>query len=736
MRIHRLTLGLCFMPGVALTQTRDSTSRADSIARLAAVQVVGSVISSAGPAVGSGVPARVSVLSAREIATVGARTVAGALEGRAGISIYDDLGSPFKTTLVTRGFTASPVVGLPQGVSVFLDGIPVNEPDAGQVNFDLLPLAYVERVELLSGTASLLGPNSLGGAVNLLTRDGGVAETSAEAFAGSYGRVGVETATGGEAGGWRYFLGGEYQREGGWRRFTGARLGNGFARVSRSGGRGGVALQLFGARSYAETAGSLPGSVYSIRPDSNLSAGDFDDLEQLHVALLGHAAVAGGRGSLSLWLRRHHAERFNVNQQDDPDVRGFSRNRTLGVAADWRVSRRLGAGTLGARIGGGGSANRVGIRIFAERIDPGLTTDVESPIGKLDAYATADYQLGRFAGSGGARYDVVRVPFANRLRPERDTVSTFARLSPSVGLAVDVGHGVAIHASLGRSFRAPAVIELACADPTEPCPLPFALGDDPPLDPVVATTREVGGRWARGAVVATIAAYRTDVRDDIFLFPYEDEAEPSGSTIDGYFANVARTRRQGVEVEMRALHGGRHELHAGYAYTRATFEMTGVEIFSIREAAGGSNAIERGDRLPLVPDHVLSVGVTLALRRGFSLGVDARYVGERWLRGDEANEERPLPAYATGALRAGYETAAWELQVIVANLLGRDYATFGTFNVNQGGGGVVERFLTPGEPRTIVVSLRWRGRSDAPRRRIATPSDGVGTPLAARRALR
>ncbi|WP_348240818.1 TonB-dependent receptor plug domain-containing protein, partial [Salmonella enterica] len=75
-----------------------------------------------------------------------------------------------KTTLVMRGFTASPVVGLSQGVSVFLDGVPVNEADAGQVNFDLLPIEHIERVEVLNGTASLLGPYSLGGAVNLMTR--------------------------------------------------------------------------------------------------------------------------------------------------------------------------------------------------------------------------------------------------------------------------------------------------------------------------------------------------------------------------------------------------------------------------------------------------------------------------------------------------------------------------------------------------------------------------------------
>ena len=93
------------------------------------------------------------------------RLLADALQAQPGLSAYDDLGSAFKPTIVTRGFAASPVVGLPQSVSVFLDGVPVDEPNAGQVNFDLLPMRHVRRVEVLAGTASLLGPDSPGGAV-------------------------------------------------------------------------------------------------------------------------------------------------------------------------------------------------------------------------------------------------------------------------------------------------------------------------------------------------------------------------------------------------------------------------------------------------------------------------------------------------------------------------------------------------------------------------------------------
>jgi hypothetical protein len=49
-----------------------------------------------------------------------------------------------------RGFQASPVTGVPQGISVFVDGVRVNEPAVEEVNFDLLPLDDVERVEQIA----------------------------------------------------------------------------------------------------------------------------------------------------------------------------------------------------------------------------------------------------------------------------------------------------------------------------------------------------------------------------------------------------------------------------------------------------------------------------------------------------------------------------------------------------------------------------------------------------------
>lgn len=685
----------------------DTARHADSITfRLEPIEVLVSILGSGGPAAGSGVPARALSVARAELAAWRPRLLGDALVRRPAATLYDDLGSPFKQTVVLRGFAASPVVGLPQGVSVLVDGIPMNEPGAGEVSFDLLPLEHAERLEVLSGTASLLGPNSLGGAVNLVTRRGGASAAALEVEVGSSGARGVLASAGGGAGGFDYFVGGGHERERGWRDDMGGERTHFLASLARLHADRGLRLLLFGARSHAETAGSLPLSVYRIRPDSNLTAGDFELLRQLNAGLSGYTTLGDGIMSLRAYARVGDAERFNVNQEADPDIRGFTASRTVGMDSDWRVEAPAAGGTLDLRVGAGGLLNRTAIELHAERIDPHQTTDVASTIGRADAYGVATLLVGPAVLTAGARWDVIRIPFRNRLRPERDTTSTITHLSPRVGASVRALTGTTIYAAAGRSFRPPALIEIACADPEEPCPLPFALGDDPPIDPVRVTTWETGLAWARGLLAVDLSAYRSEVYDDIFLFPYEEEDEPEGSTIDGYFGNVPHTRREGVEATARAQLGGGHTAFVSYTYTRATFRSAGVEIFSIREAAGGENEVRKGSRFPLVPDHTLSAGGDLTLAHGASFGVLLHRVGRRYLRGDEANVEPPLPAYATVDLRLSLAAHGWEAEGLLRNAADARYAAFGTFNLNQGAGGALERFLTPGRPRSIEIVVR------------------------------
>ena len=191
-----LLLGAFALPGSVSAQVPDST-KTDSVYMLPPIEVVGSILPFAGVNVGSGIAGVVTKLDWSQVDATEPKVLPDVLRQQSGMSTYDNVGSPYKVNVSTRGFYASPVVGTPQGVSVFVDGVRVNEPDAAEVNFDLLPLEHVKRVEILSGNGTLLGRNSLGGSINLVTRRGeGPPIGEIELMAGTYNSYSAEAIGG------------------------------------------------------------------------------------------------------------------------------------------------------------------------------------------------------------------------------------------------------------------------------------------------------------------------------------------------------------------------------------------------------------------------------------------------------------------------------------------------------------------------------------------------------------
>jgi outer membrane cobalamin receptor len=208
---------------------------------LPAVEVRASIAPIAAPIVGSGIPASIANVPGREMSAWKPRLLPDALASQPGVSLYDDLGTPWKINLSSRGFAVGPTVGLPPGISVFLDGVRQNEPDAQEVNFDLLPIDHIRRVELLNGAASLLGANSLGGAINLVTpRGAGPFSGEVETSAGSFRARSVSADLGGGASEWNYYMSGGAGQERGWRAATGDSRYDGFLNVGHDGARRGL----------------------------------------------------------------------------------------------------------------------------------------------------------------------------------------------------------------------------------------------------------------------------------------------------------------------------------------------------------------------------------------------------------------------------------------------------------------------------------------------------------------
>lgn len=701
----------------ARAQQRDTTQRDTTAQQLQTIEVTGSIVPTAGPTIGSGVPARISTVSGEELENWEPRMLPDALETQAGVTTYDDLGSGYKITLNSRGFSASPALGTPQGVSVFLNGVRQNEPDASEVNFDLLPLDHISRVELLSGSASLLGPNSLGGAINLITQRGqGPPSGEIELTGSMYNTYeGEASVSGSTHDGWDYYASGGYNHEDGWRQFTGATTYNGFVSLGHTGAKRGFHFWAMGGRSRAAVAGSLPEAIYDTNATVNFTPGDYENIHEFQGAFTGYQKVGPSRFTLTLYGRTTNSDRFNSNQVPDPNARFFGNTRVLGATADWRWSRPVGENaTLSFRLGADVAKTWTYVQIFNLENDgtlppdqlvtapATLTTDVQSLGDDAAGYGLLDLKLGRVTLSGGGRYDYVRIPFQDNVDRTNDTTSSFHRLNPRAGLSVDIGSGLSVYGSWGESFRAPNLIELTCADPTASCPLPNALGADPPLDPVIAKTVEAGARLVWSHFIFDGSVYRTSVDNDIYFI--------ASSSIGGYFANIGSTRRQGIELSGQAFLPGGHTLYANYAYTLGTFEES-RQIFSARADADpssplfGENIVQPGDHLPSTPANTVRAGASFKLPAGLTAGLDVRYTGPQWLRGDEANETAPLPSYAIANARLAWQWKEWSILGIVSNVFNTKRAVFGTFNQNETTD-EVERFLTPAQARQLKVVVR------------------------------
>src|SRR6478609_1347970 len=89
-----------------------------------------------------------------------------------GVYINATQNNPLQPDINYRGFTASPLLGTPQGLSVYLDGVRQNQPFGDVVSWDLIPRIAISEVALIPGSNPLFGLNTLGGALSIQTKDG------------------------------------------------------------------------------------------------------------------------------------------------------------------------------------------------------------------------------------------------------------------------------------------------------------------------------------------------------------------------------------------------------------------------------------------------------------------------------------------------------------------------------------------------------------------------------------
>ena len=714
--------------------TRADTTRADTTGRdttgaqrLAPTVVTGTRLT----AVDERTPVQVDEIPVG-LAPPGPASAAEALAKLPGVSVFDDQGTRAQPTLEIRGFRLSPVVGVPQGVSVFLDGVRINEPDAQEINFDLIPMDAVSSAELVRGPGTLFGKNSLAGALALFTRRGQFTpELNAEVEGGAFGYQAARVSAGGVLGDVDGFLTARASEEDGYRRDTPARTRQIFLNVGRKGSSTDLAMTIMYAHDRIYQAGSLPVSWLRVDRSANFTRGDFFEPELWHLAARGERPLGGGTIRGNVFRRSNDYQQFNVNV-DAPSTDAHVDNQSTGGTLEWTLPTLLAGMPLGLTFGAEYSRNDVDYRIFSvptldapefgEGCDQETGLCEKARVKEDDAALYAQGVLSltpALAVTASLRGDYVRIPFRDLRDPANDGTNSYRRLSPRLGVNYYLGADVRGYAAVSTGFRAPAPLELACADESSPCALPFSLGDDPALEPVTVVSYESGIDWEpREGASLDIVGFREDTRDEIVFV--------AAQTTTGFFQNIARARRQGVEASGSLTLPSGFRVFGSYAFIDATYRSSVLLASEIPEP----DSTRPGDRLPLSPRQRGSVGVELTRPIGKSVitgQLSLQAVSSQYLRGNDANLDEvdlgeggsprvvsgAVPGYAVTSLRLRYERPHVAITAHVSNIFDTEYETFGIFGENPVGppGGprppepVLERFLNPGYPRTLTISI-------------------------------
>jgi iron complex outermembrane recepter protein len=164
------------------------------------------------------IPANVQVMSASDFDHSTAPDLLQAMaRGLPGVSLGDQTGNQFQLDINYRGFTASPVIGTPQGLAVYQNGVRINEVFGDIINWDFLPENAINRMTLVPSNP-VYGLNAIGGALSLEMKNGFTWHGfETEVNGGSYGRIGSTVQAGGQVGNLSGYIAADAINDAGWR---------------------------------------------------------------------------------------------------------------------------------------------------------------------------------------------------------------------------------------------------------------------------------------------------------------------------------------------------------------------------------------------------------------------------------------------------------------------------------------------------------------------------------------
>jgi len=709
------------------------------------------------------VPANIQTVKGEAMRNQQSLTIADFMsQNMNGVNVNETQNNPFQPNVNFRGFTASPLLGTPQGLSIYQDGVRINEPFGDVVSWDLIPMNALANMSVIPGSNPLFGLNTLGGAISMQTKRGATHPGGAVEFStGSWDRKNAQAEFGGKAdNGVDYFISGNWFDEEGWRDASPSEVRQMFGQIGWQNETTDLNLTMSLADNdlignglvQKEFLREQDWDVINTKPDQTENKLAFLNFNGSHW-IDDHTMFSG-----NAYYRNARTRTLNGDVNDDVDDATFDPTcvdsadpeTDCGGALNRSNSRRVGYGFTGQLnfnqdfmghknlfiAGLGYDRSRTDFRQSSELGD--LTAsrgvsgtgifndeaevDLDGVNRTWSVFATDTFSFNEmYHLTLSGRYNHTKVDNKDRLIPDNSDPESltaehsFNRFNPAIGLAITPSKVLSFYASYNEGSRAPTSIELGCANPDQPCKLPNAMAGDPPLDMVVSKTFEGGVRGKLASNLGYSASlYRTQNTDDIQFIA-------SSSTGAGYFDNVGKTRRVGGDFGLDGTFG-KFRWFAGYSYVKATYESEFDLVNEVNNSAVGDEIhVSKGDNIPGIPRHQFKFRGEWEALPQWTLGTNIVAFSDQYAHGNENNDDHGEGAKVGGYTVVNLDTryrfadSGWQLFAKVNNVFDKEYYTGGmlgeTFFEADGtfmdGDDDRSALVSPGAPRAAWVGVRY-----------------------------
>ena len=664
-----------------------------------------------------------------------------------GVTVNEVGGNPYQLEINYRGYNATPIMGNPQGLSIYVDGVRQNMPFSNNVLWDTIPDFAIDDMQLVGGSNPVYGLNTLGGSLSLQTKSGRTFDKNAiEGSTGSWGRNTGLIESGGvsEDNKYDYYAGYSYFQEDGWRKPSPSEVQQGFAKLGYEDEDTRIDLSYTGAHNSLVGNGMVPkyllgDDLEGVHTLIDKTRSQYNQVQLAGTEFLSDTLMASGniywrnldQSTYNGDLNDEYCEEDDVGEEEGEgcdtlaDVnenegvinRSTTKSDAYGVNGQLTFDEDLLDRRNQFIFGAAFEYSKVNFEQSSQDIatlDPsgffsGATAEKEQTSGltgktyTTSIFATNNHALNdQWSINTAARYNYVDIRNEDTLNGEGGATSLtgdhdFDRLNPSVGLTYTPTDTLSTYASYNEANRAPTSIELGCANPDNPCTLPTQMADDPPLEQVVAKTFEAGARgrftsFLNSNTSWNISGYSATNHDDI-LFIYTE-----ANTTAGYFDNVEETTRKGIDVGLSTAFET-WTISMNYNYVKAQY---GTDLTLVSEnnssADDGAIQVEDGDYLPNIPKHSFKLRTVYKPDPAWHLGATMTAFSSSYMMGNENQEndssvnglQSEVPGYAVVNLDSEYNFSGtlegWKIYAKVSNLLDQKYYT---------GGRIAETYVNP-----------------------------------------